>query len=86
MTNEEALTKVCECAHETYFKFDESMTEALATGAFAINKQIPAKPDRNKEYGFCKCPNGHNIPKICEKARMKYCPMCGQAIDWSDEP
>ena len=51
----------------------------------AISKQIPKRPDRSKNYGFCKCPEGHNIPKVCESGRMRYCPFCGQHILWEDE-
>lgn len=49
----------------------------------ALEKQIPKKPTIGK-YGDIKCPNGHNIPVPCKRGNMKWCPMCGQAIDWSE--
>lgn len=48
----------------------------------AIEKQIPKKPILDKYR--CKCANDHNLPVQCRKGKMKYCPMCGQAIDWSE--
>lgn len=44
----------------------------------ALEKQIPKKPIINKRK--IKCVNGHNQPT----QHYKYCPMCGQLMDWSD--
>ena len=70
---------------ECEYKYDSvAFCEATDMAFEALEKQIPKRPDRSKNYGFCKCPEGHNIPKVCESGRMRYCPFCGQRIDWSD--
>ena len=43
----------------------------------ALEKQIPKKPIINKRK--IQCVNGHNQPT----QHYKYCPMCGQLMDWS---
>lgn len=68
-----------QCGKETTQRF--AFVEAMK----ALEKQIPKSVDKSKRFGFCRCPNGHNIPKICENGRMKYCPFCSQALDWRDE-
>ena len=45
----------------------------------ALEKQIPKKPVK-KERGRIQCVNGHNQPV----QHYKYCPMCGQLIDWRE--
>ena len=44
----------------------------------ALEKQIPKKPIINERK--IQCINGHNQPT----QHYKYCPMCGQLMDWSD--
>ena len=44
----------------------------------ALEKQIPKKAIINKRK--IQCVNGHNQPT----QHYKYCPMCGQLMDWSD--
>ena len=44
----------------------------------ALQKQVPSKPIINKRK--IQCINGHNQPT----QHYKYCPWCGQALDWSD--
>jgi hypothetical protein len=46
----------------------------------SLEKQIPKKPIINK--GKIQCVNGHNQPT----QHYKYCPMCGQLMDWNDHP
>lgn len=46
----------------------------------ALEKQIPKKPIINKRK--IQCVNGHNQPT----QHYKYCPMCGQLMDWSALP
>ena len=45
----------------------------------ALEKQIPKKPIINKRK--IQCVNGHNQPV----QHYKYCPICGQALDWSEK-
>lgn len=66
--------------------------EALKVGITALEKQVPKKviyesAKNGKIYAFywaC-CPNCGN--DICDEdnVELKFCPDCGQALDWSDE-
>lgn len=60
----------------------QKLIEAVQMGAEALDKQIPKKPLIGKYT--CRCFNEHNIPVPCRNGKMKYCPMCGQRIDWSE--
>ena len=55
-----------------------STAEEMELAISAIEKQIPKKPIINKRK--IQCVNGHNQPV----QHYKYCPMCGQLMDWSD--
>ena len=46
----------------------------------ALEKQIPKKPIISRRK--IQCVNGHNQPT----QHYKYCPMCGQLMDWSAHP
>ena len=46
----------------------------------ALEKQMPKKPIINRRR--IQCVNGHNQPI----QHYKYCPMCGQLMDWSAAP
>lgn len=54
-----------------------STAEEMELAISAIEKQIPKKPIINKRK--IQCVNGHNQPT----QHYKYCPMCGQLMDWS---
>ena len=55
-----------------------------------VEKVTPKKPDVNINNGYC--PNCHNAFGL-ERARqamlkpywLSFCPVCGQALDWSEE-
>ena len=56
----------------------------------ALEKQIPKKPRRTNDglhiakkdfYTKCQLCN-HNFPVVVRDARMRFCPFCGQKIDW----
>lgn len=55
-----------------------------------VEKATPKKPDVNINNGFC--PNCHNAFGL-ERTRqamlrpywLSFCPVCGQALDWSEE-
>ena len=57
-----------------------STAEEMKLAISAIEKQIPKKPIINKRK--IQCVNGHNQPV----QHYKYCPMCGQLMDWSANP
>jgi endogenous inhibitor of DNA gyrase (YacG/DUF329 family) len=59
----------------------------------ALEKQIPKKPylDKSDERTLCKCPNCKYIfvtkfadGSLCGGRMSKYCPECGQKLDWED--
>ena len=54
--------------------------EEIEIAIDALQKQIPKKPIINKSK--IQCVNGHNQPT----QHYKYCPMCGQLMDWNDHP
>lgn len=63
------------------------ITEALKMAVEALEKQIPKKPKVSFQSEFYWCPNCECAikMKIEEKTKnIRYCPFCGQAIDWSD--
>ena len=62
------------------YVYEDPEPYALELAISALEKQIPKKPVRDREYTLC--PN-------CKKVEIdwldKYCHGCGQAIDWSVE-
>ena len=90
MTNKEAI-KCIEKHNERHSKsepFAVYITEALAMGVEALEKQIPKKPKPDKE-----CLLGRVCPRCgCYLGNVQfvpnnylYCQRCGQALDWSEE-
>ena len=93
MTNEEAIKQIDDVLSSDYH-YDETLGYQLTSDDFewleeakkALEKQIPKKPKRDKEY-----PLGRVCPKCCAylgnvqfiSSNHNYCPICGQAIDWS---
>lgn len=65
--------------------------EILKRFTEAIEKQIPKKPieyhyEDSREEPKIKltCPASCRVSMQWGKYSVKYCPHCGQAIDWSD--
>ena len=71
----------------------KAVEEACLLACKALEKQIPKKPTRTngglsiaKKDFYTKCQLcNHNIPGVVRDARMRFCPFCGQKIDWSDD-
>ena len=41
--------------------------------------------DANRDYVFCPiCDNGIGVIEFVKAVNIKYCPECGQALDWSE--
>lgn len=84
MTIQEILKNVNYCL-ETGFTMYLSTKEDVQTVKNALEKQILKKPDKIKEYN----PNDYYCT-VCKYylgyacLQPKFCPNCGQAIDWSD--
>lgn len=88
--NDEELDGCIECAreHEQLAQWLEELKHYKQLGTLeevqeAVEKQNAKKPKRDCIY--------HHLTRWCEKcnsvvlSRWKYCPDCGQSIDWSDE-
>ena len=79
MTYEEAI-KHFKSLQKRYAKeHNGRMCEKVNLALEALEKQVPKKP--YWEYGGCHC-------KSCGLDVLSdeyFCPLCGQAIDWSDD-
>ena len=77
--------------YDPLLKFDPIKTEeevkeaeALTIAIEAMKKQEPMKPKVDGEFGLCKrCGYVFNSELISEYC-VKYCPNCGQKLDWED--
>lgn len=67
------------------------ITKALQIAIVALEKQIPKKPNiwgdgydnkGNLIYDMYDCPNCSKSYEI-DYEKYDYCPICGQALDWS---
>lgn len=75
------------------FYYAENFIKACDVALPALEKQIPKKPIKKERSGivYCVCGNfiGYKPPinRALENGKIpfKYCPNCGQKIDWSDE-
>ena len=79
-------------AHRTVGKAIEECAKYEKIGTpeeckIAVEKQRPKKPiNPDDDYGTFKCPNCNGL--IFTEGRFethKYCLLCGQKLDWSDE-
>lgn len=70
------------------------MCEKVKVAVRAIEKQIPKKPKETDAYPhrlycpYCTwalCYNKENADSFRMMHMFRYCPECGQSIDWSDE-
>ena len=97
MTYEKALQSVLMYCAEECGKIDACRCEnkecVEAAVIKALEKQIPKKPRKTNDglhiakkdfYTKCQLCN-HNFPLVVRDARMRFCPFCGQKIDWSDD-
>ena len=66
--------------------------EELSKIVNMLERQIPSKPDMygdgydddgNMIYDTYDCPNCNTNYEIDYDGKHKFCPECGQAIDWS---
>ena len=81
MTYEEAIKNInalnAVCGQKDLY--DAEFENALVLAIDALEKQVPKKP--YWEYGGCHC-------KSCGLDVLSdeyFCPLCEQAIDWSDD-
>lgn len=72
---------------------DETYCQAMDKAIKAVKKTIPQKVTHEATlYKCCTCPNCKNVVDeftdfLGKKVRVqfKYCNICGQALDWSEE-
>jgi Zn finger protein HypA/HybF involved in hydrogenase expression len=86
MTNQEAISQLEEVNKETHI-----YSEAIDMAISALEKQIPMKPT-TPEIGISPlhpiiipCGNCEMALEVELEGMKKYCPWCGQAIDWEGE-
>ena len=86
MTYEEAIERIkCILKNNSFTKADKN---ALKLAIEAIEKQIPKKPlhmHKNYYCPICKEDGWMLWDDAVPNDMDKYCGMCGQAIDWSDD-
>lgn len=72
---------------------EKPIPKAVAMGMQALEKQIPQKPnlqgdgyaDGELVYDYAECPVcGCDFEEESNCWGCKFCPDCGQALDWSD--
>lgn len=89
MTNKEAIAEFKErLAITDYKELIPEYYEAMELAIEALDKQIPKKPVSKYKYR-----DGENVCPSCETENRyrivmfweKFCPDCGQAIDWEEE-
>lgn len=78
MTPQKALEMLNDVEFSEKYQGKQEYTDMLLFCKEALEKQIPKKPIINKRK--IQCVNGHNQPV----QHYKYCPMCGQLMDWSE--
>lgn len=82
MTTERAI-EILDPTHREHYDSLETVKEACRMGMTALEKQMPRKiipvtmPDNKTITGY-KCPNCKDRLFIGNK----FCPNCGQALDW----
>ena len=97
MTEIEAIKRINECRNTPNFQPYHYVNEALEMGIKALEKQIAKKPllrlcdncqvvmciscDRNVD----RCPSCNGDLYVESGLPYKYCPKCGQALDWGNE-
>ena len=88
MTTETAIEIIngrIEFGKREYSDVAPEYIEALEMAIEALRKQEPMRPEADGEFGSCKrCWYVFDSELISEHC-VKYCPYCGQAIDWSEE-
>jgi recombinational DNA repair protein RecR len=62
---------------------DRSLLDALADAIDAMQKQVAVKVDIVRDFEDAEEP-WPSCPECNEFADDKYCPNCGQKLDWSD--
>lgn len=85
MTVEEAITILKIAKTEVEWNYPLDYAIAIDTAIETLEKQIPKKTKKDGAFGKCsKCRYVFNS-ELCNEYNVRYCPSCGQFIDWSEE-
>ena len=93
MTNEDAIKTINIAIAEVEWNYPMDYAVAFEMAIDALEKQVQKKPIKTKIATLNKSPEAiswesiHCCPR-CESnlaPQYKYCPQCGQEIDWEDE-
>lgn len=83
MTNEEALKEMQLLRNGAKFNQHNYTMQAFNMAIEALDKQITYKGEdivtTDNEWVGIRCKCGIGVPYL-----MRFCPKCGQAIDWSE--
>jgi rRNA maturation endonuclease Nob1 len=72
------------CQHDDFDDIFLQDIEACKMGIQALEKQVPKKVIWKYAFYWACCPNCKNNIYDEEKEKFKFCPDCGQALEWSD--
>jgi len=90
MTNEEAIKVITTLLYNQTGVMGNNQREGVFMAVDALGKQIPKKPSITIFNGYCPdCKEAFGKSNVEEAILYpkyhRYCPMCGQAIDWSED-
>lgn len=80
-----------ELTNRKFYGYVQLTVESVETIKKALKKQIPKKPKITLHNGYCgNCGEAWGYDRLkteeyCGFKYFQYCPICGQAIDWSEE-
>ena len=90
MTNKEVKNNFVQNLAENAY-INMCSAEEMKIAIEALEKQIPRKPDKRKEHkqndyycAVCRYYFGDEMELKFAGLQPKFCPNCGQALDWSD--
>ena len=81
--------------HREHYDGLEEVNEACRMGMEALKKQIPKDLDYEADgydtsgeliYDIAVCPSCGRHFELDFDEEAKFCPVCGQALDWSSKP
>ena len=94
MAPEEAIETIKIAIADVEWNYPLDYSIAFETAIEALEKQIPKKPGATEDYPHrlycsnCYYPFERNKSEIAlireHEIGYRYCPDCGQALDWSD--
>lgn len=85
MTSERAVYILRDILRASWVFGEPELQEAFDLAISTLRKQIPKKPIDDGAFGKCPCCWMKFNSELLNEYNIKYCPNCGQAIDWSDE-